>query len=198
MDNIVKITDHAAQAGRRLIDWFKGGSFQTLTEALAGRIQGMEDVTFPLISERYLANATGFTLDQIGELVGFPRPTSGTAATDDDIFRVLIYAKIAANTSNGTASDVYNIMGILGTTDIKVYDVYPASIEIQYTSSNVIADCQCIRRILEGADDTDGGATAPIGIGITQNNSVDGALPFGFAGTTGAGGYGVGQIAGAG
>ena len=89
-------------------------------------------------------------------------------------------------------------MGILGTTDIKVYDVYPASIEIQYTSSNVIADCQCIRRILEGADDTDGGATAPIGIGITQNNSVDGALPFGFAGTTGAGGYGVGQIAGAG
>ena len=194
MDNITQITDHSAKAGNRLIDWFKGGTFQELTEALAGRIQGIEDVTYPLIQARYLALATGITLDNTGAQVGIDR----IVGQADEDYRILIYAKIAANTSNGTIPDIYNIMGILGATDIKVFDVFPASIELQYTASDIISDCGCIRRILEGADATDGGATAPIAIGISQNNATDGALPFGFEGTVGAGGYGIGQITGAG
>ena len=194
MKNITQITDHATQAGSRLIDWFKGGTFQELVEALAGRHQGLEDVTFPLISERYIANATGQTLTNIGSMVGFERTPGMTDAT----LRILIYAKIAANTSNGTIPDVYNIMGIVGATNIKVFDVYPAAIEVQYTASQTVSDCGCIRRILEGEDDTDGGATAPIEIGLTQANTESGFLTFGFEGTVGAGGVGVGQIAGAG
>ena len=193
MDNISLITNHADEAAERLIDWFSGGSFEDLTKLLAGRYQDLEDVAFPIISNKYLANASGVTLDNIGALVGISR----ILGQSDDDYRVLIYAKIAANTSNGTIPDIYNIMSILGATNIRVFDVYPASIELQYTASNIISECDCIRRILEGVDNSDGGSTAPILIGISVDNSENG-VPFGFAGTVGAGGYGVGSISGAG
>lgn len=189
MDNISYITDHATQAGNRVIDWFKGGTFQELVEALAGRYQGLEDVVYPLIEAKYLANATGATLDGIGLLVGIAR----TVGQTDDAYRVLIYAKIAANISEGRMPDIYNIMSTLQATNIKGFDMYPAAIHLQYGQSPIAPNCGCIRRILEGVDDTNSGATAPIEIDLVQDISESG-IPFGFAGTVGAGGFGVGSI----
>lgn len=185
MRNITQITTHETDGNNRQLSQDYETQFASFAGAFFSRIQGLENVAFPLISERYLSNATGATLENIGTLVGMPRPTSGVAATDDDSYRVLVYGKIAANVSYGTKTDVYNIMGALGSTQINVFNVYPAALTVNYIGNAVISDCACIRAILENA-------TSPIELDIVRITET----PFGFEGDSTASGFGAGQIGG--
>lgn len=188
MRGLSYISTHEDDAFDRLKQDFKDkGNFKDLIGVFAARAQAFEDIAYPMIEAMYIANATGKTLEMIGENIGQPRPTYGPAADDDNAYRVLIYAKIAANTSYGTIPDIYNVLGSLGLGSVRVFDVYPASITVNYIPNNLTLTCACVRHILVPA-------TPPIGMDITEHSET----PFGFEGDPTAFGFGVGEIGAAG
>lgn len=183
MNNLTQITTHATDASDRLYDTIGNGDFKDLVEARAGQYQKLENALFPMISDMYLANATGQTLTHLGAIVGEVRPTTGSASTNDEVYRALIYARIAINVSEGRAQDIYNILGALGAATPRVQDVYPMGIQVSYQYSSILTNCACIRNALESA-------TGPIQIDITEHTGT----PFGFAGDGSAYGFGAGEI----
>lgn len=189
MRNISLITDHEAQARAAMTHTFRAkGNFIDFVGAIGARIQFYEDCAFSLIQGRYLSKATGVTLSYLGAGVGMPRPSYGAAATDDDLYRVLIYAKISANISQGTLPDLLNILGALGATNRKIFQIYPASITVNFAASQAVADCACVRDILTSAKQ-------PVALDIAMHS---GAGYFGFEGDLNASPLGVGVFARAG
>lgn len=180
MDNLEYITTHAADEARRLIDHFKSGNFEELVEGLGGRWQVLEDVLQTILTARYIANATGQTLRNIGADLNVTQTSD-----DDDVYRVYVYAKIGEINSTGSREDVYNVLSLLGLTQIRMYDVYPAAITVNYIPSAVTLTCACIRAILTAS-------SLPVEMDITAHTES----PFGFEGDSTASGFGSGQIGG--
>lgn len=161
MDNVTQITTHVDDGGKRLLGQFWGTQVESYDDVLFGQYQELEDVIFAMIQAKYLSFATGYTLSQIGALVGFPRPTG---VENDDTYRALVYGRIAANVSYGTKQDIYDILGAFGATNRRVYNHYPRSIHVDFITSDVIADCDCVLNILNDA-------THPIEINITAHDA---------------------------
>lgn len=182
MTDITQITDHGAAARLRIYDQFQSGDFAALVEARGGRIQGLEDALFPLIEQGQLANATDQTLTDIGAIVGEIRPTTGDAATDDEVYRTLIYARIFANISTGRNANVHQILTALGSETVTVKDLYPMTAIIGYQPSGILTGAQ-IRGIIEKA-------TGPVTLEITEHT----ARPFGFEGNGLAAGFDAGNL----
>ena len=186
MADVTLITDHADRAADRLTGHIKGGTFELLVRKIAERYQTLENELFGLIAGRQLANAAGFTLDQIGKLNGVERPVYGAAATDDNAYRVLIYGQIAGNISYGTAPDLYNILGALQFTEVRLLPVYPASYTVSYKVNPTVAEYltpSVVRGILVKA-------SHPIDFDITAHNGE----PFGFEGNLTTFGFDVGKL----
>lgn len=184
MDNITYRTGVISDAQALLLSQFRAGSnVPDLLGALLTEAQIFEDNCVPLIESFWLKNATGWVLDQYGKLVGFERPGYGAAYDDDDAFRVLIYGQIAANSSYGTMPDIYGILNTLELRSPYVVDVYPAAITVNYEQSQLSAEYDFIRDVLERA-------THPIEIDITETSG----FPLGFLGDINAFGLGIGEI----
>lgn len=149
-------------------------------------IQEIEDLFFLILVQKILATATGINLEYLGQLVGRPRPLTGTASTDDNAYRALIYAKIAANTSQSTRPDIIAILKILGENLPKIKDLYPATLKVEYAKSKIpntfltVADVKNILR----------GAVAPINLEVSRYTDT----PFGFADDANASGFDVGEL----
>ncbi len=184
MDNITYRTGVISDAQALLLSQFRAGSnVPDLLGALLTEAQVFEDNCVPLIESFWLKNATGWVLDQYGKLVGFERPGYGPAYDDSDAFRVLIYGQIAANCSYGTLTDIYQILNTLELGSPYVVDVYPAAITVNYQQSQLSAEYDFIRDVLERA-------THPIEIDITETT----VSAFGLLGDDTALGLGVGEI----
>lgn len=184
MRNLSYISTHADDGANRILTSLRGDNFEGFLRVFLQRYQGVEDTAYSLIQGRYLSDATGFTLEQIGLKVGQPRPKIGAAATNDNAYRILIYAKIAENISYGTLPDLYNILGSLQLERVKIFPVYPASLTINFISNSLTLTCGCIRAIIARA-------TPPVtAIDITQHS----AHPFGFEGDNSAFGFDDGEI----
>lgn len=184
MDNITIRTGVVSDGQRLLLSQFRNGSnVEDLLGALLAEAQLFEDACVPLIESLWLKNATGWVLDQYGKLVGYERPAFGPAYDDDDAFRILIYGQIAANVSYGTMPDLYQILNTLELGSPYIADVYPAAITVNYEQSQLSAEYDFVRDVLERA-------THPIEIDITEIT----ALPFGLLGDDSAIGLGVGEI----
>lgn len=184
MMNLTKITDHATAASGRLLQQFQtGGQLQQLVEVIGGRYQSIEDAAYAMIAARYLTDADGATLEHIGDKVGASRPTYGPASTSDDAYRVLIYGKIAELVSYGTIPDLYNLLRALELTNVRIFQIYPASLTINFINNSLTLSCGCIRSILEAA-------TPPVALDI----SMHGPEPFGFEGDSEAYGFDAGDL----
>ena len=133
----IDTVDHVALALKRIPQHlWESDEFKGLVTALAGRIQRLEDNAQAVLIGRYLANATHQTLTYIGNMVGMPRPAG---PEDDDLYRALIYAQIAINTSNGSWPEVLNILGLLNASGIRAVDLRPATMQIEYTGETYLA-----------------------------------------------------------
>ena len=110
MTNLTKINDHLAQAQNRVISQFRSGvNFGNLIKIMGERAQEFEDALFEFYRSRLsVENAQGIQLDNIGRLVGQAR-----LGYSDDLYRVLIYARIGANNSRGTGPNLIEIAQIL-------------------------------------------------------------------------------------
>jgi hypothetical protein len=181
---IEQITTHAAQALDRLAEQFRNkASLAAVLNANSAQVQALEDALWSLITHRAVGTATGAQLDEVGAIVGQPRSVSGPDATDDAAYRALIYGRIIVNTSGSNAEPIYALLRQLGATGAYQRDHGLASLGVQYTGDLLVDDAALIRLIEL--------ATGPVTITITEYESG----PFGFAGTPGALGFGVGKLA---
>lgn len=186
MRGLTQITNHGEQAFERLPQFFKdGGNFGLVVRTLAERWNRVEQELFNILIGRYLANATGATLNQIGHDVGEDRPLSGPAATNDDQYRVLIYGRIGANISHGTRPDLLKILGLLQVGSPKIMSVYPAALKVDLIPTALLENTTFVRDILTMAK-------ASVAVDITQHS----AAPFGFEGDPDAFGFDDGELGG--
>lgn len=79
-------------------------NLRALATVYLTEIQALENAIFATIDGKWLANAVGFNLDIIGDLVGQPRNS-----LDDGTYRATIRLKIKANASGGRTSDVSSL-----------------------------------------------------------------------------------------
>jgi hypothetical protein len=98
-----------------------------LIQSYLDQIQELEDATWEVLDARHVNTATGVHLDTLGAIVGQPRFTS-----DDDVYRSVIRAKIAANRSKGTTDSLINVVRLAGdvASPVQVTHVGPAVVRI--------------------------------------------------------------------
>ena len=148
--------------------------------------QELEDVAFLLLAQKILKTATDIHLENIGKLVGQPRPLTGTASTNDDSYRALIYAKIASNTSHSLRDDIISILKILGENLPKLKNLYPATLKVQYAKAKIAETFLTVaevKNILQNA-------SAPINLEVSRYTDT----PFGFADDINASAFDVGEL----
>jgi hypothetical protein len=130
--NIVHIGTHSLDAQGRLLEQYKGLSDpQNIIDAFAQQIQAIEDALYQLFTQRWIKTAVGVQLDEIGAIVGIARTSS-----DDDIYRLEIFAKVVKNVSEGSTEDLISVYKYVTGANIVIFqDIYPANIYIQSDGS---------------------------------------------------------------
>lgn len=110
MSEIVKIDDHVEQAlNRRLEQYIGKPNIEAVLEIHAEGYQELEEVFNDLMLKRLnIDEAEGEQLDQIGKVIGQPR-----MSFDDDFYRILLYARIGINVSNGEPERIINTLKLL-------------------------------------------------------------------------------------
>ena len=170
---------------RQLQQFRESPNFKAWLQVYATQLDDLETAFNDILTQRNIANATGVTLNKLGSDVGMIRPVSGIAASDDDAYRKLIFAKIAVNTSEGKIEDIFGIVRALGGNGIFFKEIYPATIQINYTGidSSFITPSEVLNLLEQG--------TPPISLNVSSYESLDW---FGFDGNPGALGFGAGKL----
>lgn len=180
-----KITTHEQDAEDNFIFIFRKNS--NVKDLIFGnRIQDLENVINDIYLSRFLDQATDKSLELIGERSGQPRPLSGEASTDDDMYRILIRAKIAANVSIGNFPDIAAVLEALECPYIYIRDLYPAGMLITYSDDLNLLSIAEIKALLVLAK-------TPVSLVVTRSHS---STPFGFAGNSRASGFDAGKLGG--
>lgn len=181
---VERIPDHADQASARLAFQFQQKPrIEALVRILTGEVQALEDALHGLIAGRTLQQATGSTLARWGAALGRPRPASGSAATNDEAYRALLFAQALAHSSSGTSEDVLSLLRLLGAVSARLTEPAPATLGIDFSGS-LIPDGATLKTLLRVA-------TAPIALDHVHSAA---SPPFGFAGNPDASGFGAGKL----
>ncbi|MCP4482085.1 MAG: DUF2612 domain-containing protein [bacterium] len=157
----------------RLITQYKNSkNLKKLLTVFLEDKQGLENEIQSLYERLDIDNKTGFELDQVGKLVGQER--LGFA---DDIYKVLIYSRIAINSSGGTPENIINLFKILmGTEGVQYRELYPASIQIWCKGSLPYLKEILIPYIVNALQ-----TILPAGVGLNHVGVYDEDSPFTFA-----------------
>lgn len=107
---ISKIENHVEQALDRRLEQYKNKpNIENIISIHAEGYQSLEDVLFDLKEKRInIFEAEGVQLDNIGRFVGQDRMNF-----DDDFYRILIFARIGINVSDGDGERVINTAKLL-------------------------------------------------------------------------------------
>lgn len=121
--------DCTETARRRIFkQWEEAASWQRLmVEIIGPTFDELELALGSVDQARYLSTAEGQQLDEIGYMVGRPRGT----LTDDDLYRLAIQADAATLFSSGTVPEVVSICRALLGDDMRVRQLYPATVLIR-------------------------------------------------------------------
>lgn len=131
---ITKITNHIEQAKARLIQQFKEKTnIESIIEVFGQQAQAIEDTLIDLLNNRSIDTATQTNLDRIGATLNEQR-----FGLSDANYRIVLYAKIARNFSEGTPEDLIRIYKLLVQADKVLYaeggyaDVYLTALNPQF------------------------------------------------------------------
>lgn len=115
---IVKITDHEAQAFARFMEqWKNKTNMERVVRALIGGYPEMETAGFDLLDKTLnIDNAEGEQLDVIGIIVGQQR-----LGFDDAFYRILLRVRIGINVSEGEPARIISTAKILTNADFVHY-----------------------------------------------------------------------------
>lgn len=179
---LTKIEDHESELKARLLAQFKDDpNFNKLYEFYSKETQRVEDCLFQIWSYT-LDNANGKRLELEGSNHNCPRPLSGLASTDDNVYRALIKATIVIAFSESTMQDIYTLLRYLGATSIQASNIPESGNLKLFVSGNLIIDLDEILKYINQA-------TAPIVIQLIQRDSST-AFKFGVSGH----GFGTGKL----
>ena len=131
--SIETITTHIEDAKDRLIEQYKHKKKLTaLLESFVEQIQKLEDATYGMFGMLSIENSEGVQLDKIGEIVEQKRESFS-----DQEYRILLYAKIGVNISNGEINRVIDIWKLITNANIvHLIEMFPASLALE--SSNEV------------------------------------------------------------
>ena len=180
---IEKITNYSAKLKERMLgQWRNAPNSNIVLEAIADEMQELENAIYDVLLYRNIQNGTYKILDLFGTVLDETRPLN---MSDDDYKKILL-AKIIVNRSEGKRSDIINILKTLGATGIFAQDLYPATMQINYTGiDDTFLTVSEVKELLEKG-------THPIKFDISSYESDY----FGFAGDPLALGFGDGRFGG--
>lgn len=175
---VEKIENHIEQARDRIISQYKDApNLTAILDAFVKQVQDLEDASHSLFEGRWIDNAEGQVLDDFGTIVGQER-----LGFDDDFYRILLYAKIGENISQGETVRVVDVYKIITRADrAELQEHFPGGMiilsngEINPITANFILER--LQRVV-GA-----------GIRVDRIGQFSKTNPFGFAGAPGAQGF---------
>ena len=138
MAELEQVTDHTEQAYSLFLDqYLEKPRLFALLASYTDEIQELEDAIWGVRIGRFLDSAEGAQLDVIGKLVGEPRNDR-----PDNVYKILIAGKIRVNWSHGHPDDVIAVVRLVQGAENthRYYDVYPASLEIDFQDDFVETD----------------------------------------------------------
>jgi hypothetical protein len=122
--------EHAEQAARQLIEFFRKPRNMEIMRIIGGQVQDLEDTVAQLMVAFDLERATGVVLDLIGGIVGELR---GNRENAD--YRAAVRARILVNSSNGRIEDMIAVLLALDPEmHATIQEFYPAAIRFDVIS----------------------------------------------------------------
>ncbi len=173
-----KIENHIQEARDRLISQYKDApNFTAILDSLVSQIQGLEDAGHSLFLGRWIDEAIGRTLDDFGTIVGQER-----LGFEDAFYKILLYAKIGENVSQGETVRVVDVYKIITRADrAELQEHFPAGmILLSDGTINPITATFILDRLQR---------VVGAGIRIDRIGQFSKTNPFGFAGAPGAEGF---------
>lgn len=172
-----RIEAHAEDGRRRLVSQYaQAVRLNSLVGILAGRAQPLEDALHALLTRRWIDEAEGQQLDELGLIVGEPR--NGRA---DPEYRGALLVRARLNAASGE----YDPIPILAATlsedagFVSVEEVFPAAVRVNMTGDLSAADAIRLRQAI--------GAGIGLDLVFLDRFGVSGINDEGSA--TGAGGF---------
>lgn len=185
---MIRISDHAEIAIEKLPTQFRElPNWRGLVTALIGKeamergLQGLEDDLEGFYDRLDIENCNStWELIQIGKLVGRSKNTSSLT-----LLKRYIYAQIAANSSHGSADNLYHIFQLLcEPTAKRLRDLPPAAVLLQGIGCDVIPT--------DARSQLQKSASAGVQVFVTATTLTN---PFVFAGVNEAIGKGFSSLA---
>lgn len=175
---LTQIFDHVAKALDRLPYQFKTQeNIENLISLYANRTQNVEDIFWELLELRFLEDALGQQLDNLGKILDIERE-----GLSDDDYRIRLIAKIAQHNSEGTPEDLIAIYSLLMDPDkIEYNEIYPAEFTMAAINANPIGSTDKIHEAIL--------RTKAGGVRLSYLVST-GPNPFVFFGDGDGGGFG--------
>lgn len=124
---IEKIENHISEALEKLIEQYKGSEkINALITSLVSGFQEIEISSCDLYGRLDVLNATGESLDKIGEIVGQKR-----LGNEDSFYRTLILTRIGINLSNGQPETIIDTFKVLsGASIVHLQEYFDGAIGI--------------------------------------------------------------------
>ena len=143
--------------------------------ALVGPVQELEDELSGMNTARYLPDAIGQQLDNIGIIIGLPRPVG---ATDAEYIQ-LLYGKIAEDISQGTPEQAIRVFQLFTQSTLIILDEYHNAsliLEGNWTAASQAVVDQIID-IIQNTIPVGVRCDGLIGFDSTDAFAYDGSLP---------------------
>jgi hypothetical protein len=127
---------HVAEALDRLMQQYRSKpKFEAVLSAVTRQWQAAEDGLKGVQDGRGIYDAIGAQLDVLGKIVVLDRP----AGVDDDVYRILLLAKIGQNTSGGDAESIIDVFKVITNASfVRLDEYFPAALSLY--SDGVVAD----------------------------------------------------------
>lgn len=124
---VERIDNHREQAIDRFTSqYFEAEKLRNLTGAFVDRYQGLEDAVQQLLRERWVDDAVGQQLDELGAIVGEPRLNRR-----DEVYRPAIRLRIILNRAGGEPESLIRFVRLAFDAEVVAYtEIYPAKVEI--------------------------------------------------------------------
>lgn len=176
MSNVTKITDFLAQAKSRLLEQYKNKpNIENVLSIYSEQFDALETAFFQIDVARFVPTAIGVQLDQIGEIVGQPR----NGITDDDRYRVLIYARIGINISEGEIERIIDVFKLITESEyVHLINLDHAHIQLLSTDIGQFADQDAVNFIYSVMQQV-----VAAGVRIDHILCADETEAFAYAGT---------------
>lgn len=165
------IPNHVQQALARLITQYRGKpNIIGLITAFVQQLQIIENSLSDMNILRYINDAVGQQLDNIGKIVGLPRPPG----LSDSAYRLELLGQIKINISQGQPEQIIQVFLLFTMADqVRLFEEYPAEVLVESSYNPPDQDTlNSILRIL--------GQTAPAGVRINGLVVYDDTSPFSY------------------